>query len=212
MKIKINDNIYSVEIMYKSNKNMYLRIKKGPKIVVTAPNNISEKQILKFIENNIKFIENNIKIQEKNETIKKGKFEYQGYLYDICYTNEKNIVLTLDRAFIGKDQNIDNWYRKQAKKVFSECYDKCFEIFKFSKEKPVLKIRKMTSKWGVCNITNKTITLNLELIKLDPKYLEYVIFHELCHLKEPNHSERFWSHVQQYVPDYKQIKKEMKNI
>ena len=70
----------------------------------------------------------------------------------------------------------------------------------------------MKGKWGVCNITNKTITLNLELIKLNPKYLIYVIYHELCHLKHPNHSKDFWALVEKYVPNYKQIKKEMKNV
>ena len=69
----------------------------------------------------------------------------------------------------------------------------------------------MTSKWGVCNLGSKTITLNLELIKLNPKCLEYVIYHELSHLVHMNHSASFWNLVSSYVSNYKEIKKEMNN-
>ena len=135
-----------------------------------------------------------------------------GKLYDKCMINDKSIYFGDSRVFIGTEVNIDTWYRKRAEEVFTNCYEECFSKFKESKTKSVLKIRKMTSKWGVCNITNNTITLNLELIKYDYKYLNYVIFHELCHLKHHDHSKKFWSLVETYVPDYKNIKKEMKNL
>lgn len=70
----------------------------------------------------------------------------------------------------------------------------------------------MSTKWGVCNVTKKVITLNSELIKIDIKYLNYVIYHELSHLVYPNHSKDFWLLVEHYVPNYKNYKKEMKNI
>ena len=70
----------------------------------------------------------------------------------------------------------------------------------------------MTSKWGVCNINKKIITLNLELIKLDLKYLDYVIIHELSHLIYANHSSLFWDLVGKYEPLYKKYLKQMKNV
>ena len=70
----------------------------------------------------------------------------------------------------------------------------------------------MKSKWGVCNITKKIVTLNLDLIKLDKKYLDYVIIHELSHLIHPNHSKAFWVLVSKYEKNYKLYRKEMKNI
>ncbi len=212
MTIEINNKNYFVEIIYKDNKNMYLRIKDDLKIVITAPKNISKQRIKNFIEANIDYIAKVISEKEKIKTKKEGKFEYLGKLYDICYTNEKKIILGSTKAFIGKNVNIYNWYRKKALDVFTEVYENCFLNFKHSRKKPDLKIRKMTGKWGVCNITNKTITLNLELIKMDPKYLEYVIYHELCHLKYLNHSREFWNLVEYYVPNYKTLRKEMKNV
>lgn len=212
MNIKINNKIYNVEIIYKNNKNMYLRIKDDLKIVVTAPLRISEKKIQKFVESNIDYISKVIIQKEEVLTKKQDKFQYLGKLYDICYINERKIFLGEEKALIGKNVNIDNWYKKNAIEVFENYYNSCFQNFKEAKYKPLLKIRKMKGKWGVCNITNKTITLNLELIKLNPKYLIYVIYHELCHLKHPNHSKDFWALVEKYVPNYKQIKKEMKNV
>lgn len=212
MNIKINNKIYNVEIIYKNNKNMYLRIKDDLKIVVTAPLRISEKKIQKFVESNIDYISKVITQKEEVLAKKQDKFQYLGKLYDICYINERKIFLGEEKALIGKNVNIDNWYKKNATEVFENYYNSCFQNFKEAKYKPILKIRKMKGKWGVCNITNKTITLNLELIKLNQKYLIYVIYHELCHLKHPNHSKDFWGLVEKYVPDYKQIKKEMKNV
>ena len=212
MLIEIDNKEYEITIIYKNNKNMYLRVKDDLSIVITAPFGITEKRIKKFILENYDYIAKVIRKKANILDEKKDKFLYLGKYYDICYVNKKSIELGNSRAFIGKNVNIDNWYKKEAKEIFQNLYDECFYNFDIEKEKPLLKIRKMKGKWGVCNITNNTITLNLELIKYDIKYLEYVIYHELCHLKHPNHSKDFWNLVGVYVPNYKVLKKEMKNV
>jgi predicted metal-dependent hydrolase len=212
MQIQINDIVYPIEITYKNNKNMYLRIKDGPKIEITAPNRTPERVIKKFIESNIDYIAKNVIKKEQLKNKKAGKFEYLGHYYDILYTGKYGITLTDTVAYIGQNTNIDNWYKKEAKEMFKEYYDECFKNFREANLKPDLKIRKMKSKWGVCNVTNNIITLNLELIKLNPVCLEYVIYHELCHLKHPDHSKKFWAEVEIYVPNYKKIKKMMKSV
>lgn len=212
MKLELNNKTYPIEIIYKNNKNMYLRIKDDLKVVITAPKRTPERVITSFISNNIDYIKKIIIQKEQIKTKKQDKLEYLGNLYDICRINEKNVYIGDAKAFVGTKVNLDTWYKKKSKEVFETYYNDCFEQFKESKIKPDLKIRKMKSKWGVCNITNKTITLNQELIKLDSKYLEYVIYHGLCHLKHPNHSKDFWNLVEVYIPNYKQIRKEMKNV
>ena len=212
MNIKINGKDYEVNIIYKDNKNMYLRIKDDLTIQVTTPKRMPKNRITNFINNNLEYIAKVITRKETVKEAKKGKFEYLGKLYEINYINKRRIELGSTKVFLGRDVNIDNWYRKQAKEIFTETYDKCFSNFKTRKKKPELKIRKMKSKWGVCNVTNNIITLNLELIKLNPVCLEYVIYHELCHLKHPDHSKKFWAEVEIYVPNYKKIKKMMKSV
>ena len=212
MQIQINDITYPIEIIYKNNKNMYLRIKDGPKIEITAPIRTTEKTIKKFIETNINYIAKNVIKKQQLQNKKSGKFEYLGHYYDILYTGKYGVTLTDTTAYIGKNTNVDNWYKKEAKEMFKEYYDECFKTFREASLKPDLKIRKMKSKWGVCNITKNTITLNQELIKLEPACLIYVIYHELSHLRHHNHSKEFWNLVEVYVPNYKEIRKHMRNV
>ena len=85
-----------------------------------------------------------------------------------------------------------------------------YQIFPKKIPYPHLTIRRMTTRWGVCNIKLKRVTLNLELIKKDLKYLDYVIVHELAHFIHPNHSRDFWNLVAILVPNYKVLRKEMR--
>ena len=68
----------------------------------------------------------------------------------------------------------------------------------------------MKTRWGVCNVKTKKITLNLELIKKKIECLDYVIVHELSHLLYANHSKEFWNCVGNNFKDYKKIRKELK--
>ena len=69
----------------------------------------------------------------------------------------------------------------------------------------------MKSRWGVCNVKEKIVTLNLELMKKKIECLDYVIVHELSHLVEANHSARFWKVVEANYPNYKEVRKQMKD-
>lgn len=212
MNIIIDNTNYDVEIEYKYQKNMYLRVKDDLKIHISAPMNMSMSNIKRFISTNKDKIDKIlIHEQEKKEKLE-NKILYLGKNYDINYIKNNKIIFTNDKVFIKKDYNLDNFYRNKAKEVFQEQLDICYNLFEESIPYPSLKIRKMTSKWGVCNIKTKTITLNLELIKYDIKYLDYVIIHELSHLIYPNHSKDFWNLVSKYEPNYKLYRKEMKEF
>jgi hypothetical protein len=69
----------------------------------------------------------------------------------------------------------------------------------------------MRTRWGVCNKKTITVTLNTELIKYNLRCLDYVIVHELSHLVYFNHSKDFWNLVSKYCPNYKEIKRELKD-
>ncbi len=212
MNIEINNKNYEVIIEYKNNKNMYLRVKKDLKIYITAPKYIREKEIKNFINNNIDSVYKQLNTFENNKINQKNKLLFLGYSYDISYIDKKEVIFGSNKVFIGKSIDIDKWYKNEAKTIFKDRLDYCYNLFEENISYPNLKIRKMTSKWGVCNISDRTITLNLELIKLDTKYLDYVIVHELCHLIYPNHSKYFWNLVSKYIDNYKKYRNEMKNI
>ena len=67
-------------------------------------------------------------------------------------------------------------------------------------------VRKMKTKWGSCNTQAKRIWLNLELAKKPPECLEYILVHELVHLLERKHNERFKAHMDKLLPDWQERK------
>ena len=105
---------------------------------------------------------------------------------------------------------LDKFYKEACLKVFSERLNKCALLFdnlpRFS-----LRIRKMTTRWGVNNRGNNTITLNSELIKKDVTLIDYVCIHELCHFIHANHSKSFWIEVEKRYPYYKEARRRLKD-
>ena len=212
MKLEINGINYNIEIeKKKTTKNTYIRVKDDLTIYVTTNIFTSDRQIAKLLENNYSSICKMIE-KQKVKNSNNENFNYLGKNYDIVYSEYYDISFGNDKVFMNKNIDIDKWYKKQAKIIFKEHLDKMYNNFSKSIPYPSLKIRKMTTRWGVCNTKLKTVTLNLELIKRDTKYLDYVIVHELSHLIHPNHSKSFWSLVEENCKNYKQIKKEMKEF
>jgi hypothetical protein len=70
-------------------------------------------------------------------------------------------------------------------------------------------VKKMKTKWGTCNITVKRIWLNLELTKKPPYCIEHVVVHEMVHLLERKHNDRFISLMNSYLPQWRQYKEEL---
>ena len=212
MKLDINGKYYEIIIEKKAgNRNTYIRVKKDLKIYVTTSTFATNKSIQKLIEDNFDKIIKMIEIQEKKKENNEGFF-YLGKKYDVVYVSYCDISFGNEKVFLNKNLDIDKWYKNQAKKLFLERLNYQYEKFSKKIPYPSLKIRKMTSRWGVCNIKLKTITLNLELIKRDTKYLDYVIVHELSHLIHGDHSSAFWSLVEENMPDYKKYREEMKEF
>ena len=211
MYIKIDDNDVEVIVSKKiSNKNTYLRIKKDLKLYVNTSILTRDKDIKKIIDENMTSIINMYHKQE-NKIEKVDEFYYLGKKYDKIMTNDLKIILGEGKAFIGKNVDIDKWYKKQAETLFKERLDYWYNNFTYKIPYPNLTIRKMTSRWGVCNSKLKRVTLNLELMKKEMVCLDYVIVHELSHFIEMNHSNHFWKVVGENYPDYREIRRKMKN-
>jgi len=210
MQIRIKDKLYDVEIVRKrTNRNTYIRVKEDLTVYVTTNILISDKSIAKVLEDSIPSITKMIeRVDKKND--KKNYFWYLGKKYDVVYTNNKDVVLGDSKVFIPKGLDIDKWYKKQASKLFLERLDYNYNLYNKRIPYPSLTIRKMKSRWGVCNTKLKRVTLNLELIKKDIICLDYVIMHELSHFIHHDHSKNFWGIVEENFPKYKSVRKLMK--
>lgn len=210
MKVEIDKHILEVFITKKRQKNTYIRVKEDLNIYVTTNYFTTNDDILKLIENNKTSISRMITRQEKKQQ-KEKEFTYLGKKYNLVLINSKEITLGLETILYNNSENLHKWLVKQANSIFLEELNKMYNIFPVNIPYPSLTIRKMKTRWGVCNTKTKRVTLNLELIKKDLKYLDYVIVHELAHLVYPNHQHEFWSLVGQVIPNYKALRKELNN-
>ena len=210
MQIKIDDEEYEVVITKKiDTKNTYLRVKEDMKIYVSTNVFTSNREVEKIIIKNQSSIINMIN-KMKKRCINNEGFLYLGKKYDIIYTSNPGITLGEEKVFVNREADLDKWYKKQASTIFKEHLDECYNRFTKKIPYPTLTIRKMTTRWGVCNTKDKRVTLNLELMRKPIYCLDYVIMHELSHLIHANHSKDFWSLVEENCKEYKKIKKILK--
>ena len=213
MKIRVNDKDYEVVVTRKrGQRNTYLRVKEDLKIYVTTNLLTPMFEIEKIIKENQKSVINMISKMEKRVD-KKSRFIYLGKEYDLIYTTMPGISLGEEKVFMNKEltkEDLEKWYMKEAIKLFQDHLDACYNRFTKKIPYPTLTIRKMTTRWGVCNTKDHRVTLNLELMKKPIYCLDYVIMHELSHLIHANHSRDFWAVVEENCPEYKKIKKILK--
>ncbi len=97
---------------------------------------------------------------------------------------------------------VQSWYGDHARAIFERRLKVCHErVRQYSISLPVLRIRKMKARWGSCR-KNDTIILNPELIRLPTPCIDYVITHELCHLKIHKHNRDFYALLARCMPDW----------
>lgn len=102
---------------------------------------------------------------------------------------------------------LDRWYRQQARAVIHATLMRLAPLLKITYEDVLIKDQK--TRWGSCS-SSGNLSFNWRLIKAPMDVLEYVVVHELAHRKEMNHSQKFWSIVSRYSPDYKKHQKWLK--
>lgn len=101
---------------------------------------------------------------------------------------------------------LTEWYRRQARRVFAERLEACYpKIQPYDVPYPEIKIRLMRKRWGSCTAAGR-INLNLRLIQAPIPYIDYVIIHELCHLKEHNHSRAYYTLLDHLLPDWRELR------
>ena len=94
------------------------------------------------------------------------------------------------------------WYRHQAGRLFAARLSELAGRLPWLADDPPLRLRRMRRRWGSCSASG-VITLNTHLVKAPTALLDYVILHELCHLRELNHGPRFYELMDQALPDWR---------
>lgn len=209
MKYAIDDIEYTVIITRKNNKNTYLRIGEGDTILISTSYFTTKKQLWKILEDNEKALQKMLvkkrQLEEKNQM-----FYFLGKKYDIIWMQDHFPMIMGNNLYVSDEKTLQKWYLEQVKTIFLDHLNEIYPRFKEEIPYPKLKLRKMKTRWGVCNRRDNSVTLNTELLRYDLEKLDYVIVHELAHFVEFNHSASFWGVVSKYCKDYKRIRKELK--
>jgi predicted metal-dependent hydrolase len=204
----------------KKMKNMRLRIEQG-RVIVSCARTVQIKSIETFIIKHIQWImDTKQKIEQKKFGIlpteyKEGEsFHYLGEAYTLknAVGDAKKAVLCGQILLLPKSGDAQEskkaffkWLAKEAGEVFEERFDSLYAQFERQiGPKPLLKLRRMKSRWGSANIRKRIVTLNTALIFAPVKCIDYVAAHELCHFIHANHSKEFYAELAMHMPDWKE--------
>lgn len=210
MLYSIDQEKLEVVILKKNNKNTYIRIKEDMKIYVTTNYFVTKKQVKKLLDENYTSLQkmlNRVKSQKEKE----ATFYYLGEKYDIILMKVEKVEMIHHKIYTTDMKMFHKWYQVNMKEIFMNHLTNWYQQFEENIPFPKLKIRKMKTRWGVCNIRDNSVTLNSELMKYDLEKLDYVIVHELSHFIHFNHSKDFWNLVSKYYPEYKRVRKELRS-
>ncbi len=197
-------------------------------VIVRAPIGVSIERIDEIVKSKqgwitkkLEHFQQNLRELSKKEYTDGEDFLYLGMNYKLTVvdSNENFIERTSNAIFFHKTPKLNTknalqkWFFELAFEVFSERLQMNFKIFsnKFQYQFPVLKLRKMKARWGSM-ASNGVITLNTQLIHTPIECIDYVIMHELCHLKYKNHGKRFHQLQGFFTPNYKEIKKKLESF
>lgn len=190
-KIKINDR--EINYFIKSSplaKSIRVIIHHNGKVVVTKPKKVSQEFALKFLISQANFL-----FQKLDDL-----FIINSQLLGTSTANSSNNNLLFTENY-KKNKN-------KAKKIINERLDYFNNYYNFRYGK--ISIRNQTTRWGSCS-RQGNLNFNYRLLFLPSKLRDYVVVHELCHLKELNHSLSFWRLVSETISDYKIRRKQLKS-
>ena len=207
----------SVEVIRKNIKNMHLAVlPPDGRVRVSAPTQLTDEAITMFVRTKLGWIK---KQQEKfQQQPRQSERQYvsgetlyvwgKQYFLQVEYSYKGNaLTLSGDKAIltVRKESSpkqrgsfVNEWYRsllKQEVAKYLPKWEKTTGLYCSSWQS-----KYMTTKWGTCNPTSKKIWLNVQLAKKPIECLEYVILHELAHLKVHNHGPEFTAILDQYMP------------
>lgn len=122
-------------------------------------------------------------------------------------------VYAMDRKDSSKVKSLlESWYRERALSKLQERIKLCCgRVRKYGIEEPVYRIQRMAKRWGSCS-KNRRLLLNTLLVKAPSHCMDYVIIHELCHLKYFNHSKEFYDLLNRIMPDWEARKKRLEQV
>ncbi len=220
----------SVELERKNIKHMHLAVYPPTgKVRLAVPLRVEAETARLFVISKIGWIRRHQRNFQKQERLSPREYKereshyFQGrrYLLRLQETNGAGYVALRGQTYLDlyvrpgastahKQKILYDWYRLQLKEALPKL------IAYWEKKIGVTVndwgIKQMKTKWGSCNISAQRIWLNLELAQKPLHCLEYVVVHEMVHLLERYHNEAFQSHMDHFLPNWRQLKRELNSL
>ncbi|ANV97409.1 hypothetical protein BBW65_00615 [Helicobacter enhydrae] len=213
----------AIKIHRKPIKNLILRVTPNLEVILSVPLDTCQKEIDRILNKRAKWIEEKLKFFKDRQTPKRllvsgEDFFYLGKRYRLKIIEDTSNEVALRGKFLyvhlkntqdyrAKELMIQQWYRERAQNVFATIlanYSKRLGL-----DFQTYSIRTMKTMWGNCKINSRHITLNLELIKKPKRSIEYVVLHELAHIKYPYHNRDFYNYIHLYMPDWENARSKL---
>ncbi|MDP8264764.1 MAG: SprT family zinc-dependent metalloprotease [Candidatus Aceula lacicola] len=207
-------------------KTIAIQIDQDLVVRVFAPSFSNEQEVIKFIQDKAFWIQQKIKGFQKRyfRSEKRSFADGEEFLFlgqknrlSYCPTRNKKVSISflsdywkVDVPTSMAEKDIESsvkkafirWYQKEAREILA---GRIFHFARFLKVDPSkVSVRAQKKIWGSCHHLTKRINLNWKIVMAPFRVMDYIVVHELCHLKTPNHSKKFWDRVQKVLPDYKE--------
>jgi predicted metal-dependent hydrolase len=214
-----------IVVTFKDIKNVHLSVNPPDgNVRISAPNRMEMETIRLFAISKLEWIKQQRQkfLEQKRETPREyldRESHYvwgERYLLSVIEDNHPPTVEIKHNKLLlkirpGTDKHhrkviIEDWYRERLKQAIPPLINKWQPVLNVHVER--FYVQRMKTKWGSCNPDNNSIRLNTELAKKPKACLEYIIVHEMMHLIEPTHNERFLDLMDQHMPKWKAYREE----
>jgi hypothetical protein len=205
-------------------KSIVIEIDSGCDIIVKAPLQISKAEIDKLVKQKEawieKALENKRRVQQEVDWVQNEKILYLGEYRSVCvcpiakgknkieYKQGIFYIYTVDASKENLHKMMYVWMKKQAYTLCTELSEYYAKEIGYSYEK--ISIRNQKTRWGSCS-SKKNISYNIRMMGAPKDKIEYIILHEVMHLKHFNHGPLFWQDIEKIMPDYKEKQAYFKN-
>lgn len=219
-----------IEIIKKKIKNIHLSVHPpNGRVRLAVPEKMDDEAIRIFAISKLSWIKkqkSKFHLQERltpREFLSGESHYFLGtrYLLNVLETSGKQYVELKNNKEINlyarpnsskekREKIMIEWYREQLKSIIPEYIEKWEP--KMGVKVGDWGVKLMKTKWGSCNIQKKRIWLNLELAKKNPRLIEYIVVHEMVHLLERKHNDRFIGYMDKFLPNWKGMKAELNGL
>lgn len=219
-----------LEITFDHRANLKIKVCPDLRVVVYAPSSKSLPQVLEKVKARAAWIvrqrtyfEQFVPRQPQKRYLSGESFQYLGRQYRLkVVESDLQTTKLIGRFFRVQTPNradtkrieslLDKWYRQHARQVFEQRMDECHASAKrYGIPRPTISIRLMKRRWGSCG-GSQCILLNMVLVKAPLRCIDYVITHELCHLKYRSHSRSFYRLLSRLLPDWEARKERLEQV